>query len=69
MVWNVFKKNQVRCNKCREVILATSATEWVECGCGSVAVMGFGLIKKVRGTDYTDLSETDWDEAQIPKGS
>jgi hypothetical protein len=31
--------------------------------------MGSGVFKKVRGKNYTDLSETDWDEAPIPKGS
>jgi hypothetical protein len=59
MPYNFFKEIKLRCNLCKDVITPNSNTEWVECSCGSIQVIGKNSFLKIKGTEYTNLSTYD----------
>lgn len=51
--------NQIKCNKCLDVIFSAHVHNCVSCGCGAVSVDGGTQYLKrsfTRGTDYTEMS-------------
>ena len=60
-MWNVIK-TKIRCKKCGDIIIPTNNTEWFECACGAIKVLGKDTFKAVNGKkeDYEDLTLSDF---------
>jgi len=56
-MWDVIK-TKIRCKKCGEILMPENNTEWLECACGAVKVLGKGTFKVINAKkeDYEDLT-------------
>lgn len=68
MPYDFFKEIKYRCNYCMDVIVSKSDTEWTECSCGQLKIMGTKSFVKLDGDNYEDLSKYNYDNLPIPKG-
>jgi hypothetical protein len=68
-MWDVIK-TKIKCNICGDILTPKSNTEWVECSCGAVKVLGHGTFKAIKGKpeNYQDLSTADLDIIPPHKG-
>ena len=55
--------NELKCNKCEDVIYSAHRHDYVECKCGKVAVDGGMAYIRILGSDYTDMSVVIEDDA------
>jgi len=49
-------QNQIKCNKCDDVIYSAHRHDYVSCKCGNCAVDGGIEYLRRTGSDYTDMS-------------